>query len=194
MPFPIGAPQFGVNDAKIAKWLGDGSYGTPVDVMSVRVLSFQLNTVNAQLEGDDQITDTHARLISGTVGLTFGGANSEVLSVILDKTVGSSGTTPNRARTIDITGQNMPYFGLVGKIDSTRGGDMHIFVPMLKVMEGFSLNFTYGEYVIPELTCTAIIDDNFQNADDESVLAYLRWHETRTPITFPPVGIEPVGA
>jgi hypothetical protein len=145
--------------------------------------------VNAQLEGDDKITDTHARVISATVTLAFGGINPDVLAVITGRPAVVTGVAPNRVRTMEISGLNFPYFGLVGKTDSTRGGDMHLFAPMLKVMEGFQLRSEYGAYSIPELTCTAIADDNFVDEDDNSLLAYLIWHETLTAVALPPTGI-----
>ena len=61
MPFDIASPQFGLADAKIATWNATNDYGTEVDVMSVQLLGVTMQTVSADLTGDDQITATASR-------------------------------------------------------------------------------------------------------------------------------------
>jgi hypothetical protein len=178
--FDYGAPAVGLNDVKIAPLNADGTYGDEVDVPSVSLLGVDVQTVSAQLEGDDKITDTFANVIGAQVRVRFGSIDLEVLEVLTSASVEESGDTPNRYKKLDIGEDKMQYFGLCGKINSSRdSGDTHLWVPKIKVMEGFSLGFEYGTYSIPELTCMAVADDN------DTLIKPIR-HETAEAITIPP--------
>jgi len=178
--FDYGAPAVGLNDVKIATLESDGSYGTEVDVPSVQLLGADVQTVNAQLEGDDKITDAFANIISAQIRLRFGTVDLDVLAVISSAAVEESGDTPNRYKKLDIGEEKMVYFGICGKINSSRDdGDTHLWLPKVKVMEGFSMGFEYGSYSIPELTCMALADDN------DTLIKPIR-HETAEAITIPP--------
>jgi len=176
--FDAGGPQFGLDDAKIAVWNGDGTYGTAVDVPSVQMMDVQYQTVNGQLEGDDIITDTHAKARSAQVRIRFGSVSFPVLAVLTGvPTVSSPGARTQRFGKI-----NFPYFGLCGRALSTRdGGDTHLFVPQCKIMEGFTVSFQYGQYAIPEITCMAVYDTTFQDIY-RSVE-----HDVAQAVTVPPV-------
>jgi hypothetical protein len=184
--FGIGGPQFGLRDTKVATNDGDGTYGTAVDVPSVQLLGIQYQTVNAQLEGDDVITDTHAKAISAQMTVRFGSISLDVLEVITGKTIDESGTTPNQVRAMVFDGINFPYFAICGKSEATSGGgDTHIFVPKLKIMEGFQIQMQYGQYVIPELTAMAIGDSEYDAAPGAIFIPIE--HETAANIAIPPV-------
>lgn len=180
--FDFGAPEFGLYDAKIAVLdTSDDTYATAVDVPSVQALMGDLQTVNDQLEGDDKITDTHANVISAQVSLRFGTVDLDVLDVLMNDDREDSGSEPNQYSKLDIgDGSKFQYFGLCGKINATQGGgDTHVWFPKVKVMEGFSIGFEYGQYSIPELSCQAIVDAN-------GTLMKIIRHETAEAITIPP--------
>lgn len=167
--FGLGGPSFGLRDVKVAVWNGDGTYGVLVDVPSVQLFSENLQTVNAQLEGDDVITDIHAKAISGQVKVRFGSVALEVLEVITGRTILSTGVTPNRVDRLNFTGTNFEWFGICGRAESTgQDGDTHLFIPKCKVLEGFEVKFEYGQYTIPELTLMCVPDDQYTiNGEDE---------------------------
>lgn len=158
-------PSFGLNDAKIAVNNLDGTFGTLVDVPSVQMMGVNPQTVNAQLEGDDTITDTHARLISVQVTLRFGSINIAALEVItgLSKVLGGQVANNDQQEQLLFTGLNFPYFGITGMAEATSatGGNVQIFVPKVKIMEGFELTLEYGNYSIPNLTAMAVYDDDY---------------------------------
>ncbi len=154
---------FGLRDVKIAKRNNDGSYGTAVDVPSVQLLEASPQTINAQLEGDDTITAVHAVANRAQVRIRFGSLSVEALEVITGQTASLTGTTPNRKRTLTIDDVDFPYFGLVGKAVGAQGGDVHVFVPMLKAMEGFTATFEYGRFAVPEITAMALPDPEQNN-------------------------------
>lgn len=184
--FGIGGPQFGIRDAKVAENNGDGTFGEMQDVPSVQLLGVQLNTVNATLEGDDTETDTHAKAVSANMTIRFGSISLEVLEIITGKELMESGDTPNRVRAMTFDGLNFPYFAVCGKTEATSGGgDTHMFVPRVKIMEGFQVQMQYGQYVIPELTAKATRDSEFTAAPN--VIFIPIEHETAAEVAIPPV-------
>ena len=159
----IDGPTFSLRDAKIARWLGDGTYGQSYDVPAVRVLRTRIITVNGRLEGDGGIVDAHAESIAAEGTLQFGGGNLEVYAAITGNTRVTSGSTPNRIERVKFAKRAFPYFGICGKANSTDGtGDEHIWIPKVKIMEGFELGYEYGQYTQPELSFLAVPDDNYQ--------------------------------
>jgi hypothetical protein len=159
-----GAPQFGLQDVKVAAWIGDGTYGTPVDVPSVQMLGAILKVVAAMLEGDDQITATASRAISGESRLRFGSVSVAALEVILGNPSTTSGSTPNQYDNLRVSGgDNMPYFGICGKALAEEGvGCFHLFLPKCRIMQDVELaSLQYGQFAIPEVTVAAISDEDY---------------------------------
>jgi len=129
------------------------------------------------LEGDASIKDTHARIISATVRCRFAFSNLDVYGVLTGTNVTDSPTL--RRLTFDTN--NMPYFALVAKVPHTQGsGDTHIFIPKLKVMEGFQLSAEYGRYITPELTMTAVKEGSVWK------VVNIIEHTTAQSLTIPP--------
>jgi hypothetical protein len=177
----FGNPTFGLRDLKIATWNSAANYGTAVDIPSAQLYEVSPETVSAELEGDDVITATHAFAISATVRIRFGSVPLEVLQILTGNTYDSYGTTPSRIRSLVIDAISFPYFGICGKALSTEdSGDMHIFVPKLKVMDGFTIGFQYGQFTIPEITCKAVPGIN------NKIVEYIL-HETAANVALPPV-------
>lgn len=160
MPFTQGAPSFGLADVKIASWTSAGTYGTPVDVMSVQMMGVTMQMVQAQLTGDDQITATAARAIGGTVQVRFGGINIDALEVLTGKTA----TTISSVEQLQIEGgDRMPYVGLIGKALVEEGsGDIWVYVPKAKIMSDFTIAMLeYGAFAIPEVTLQLVGDGSY---------------------------------
>jgi hypothetical protein len=181
--FEFGGPQFGLDDSKIAVLNTDGSYDAALDVPSVQMLGANIQTVNAMLEGDDQITDTHAITISGEIKLRFGSIPFAVVQALMgrDYVQSHAANSTDRVWTQKIGNEKLPYFGLCGRALSTQDdGDTHLFIPKLKIMQGFEIGFQYGQYVIPELTCAAV------RHPDWDAIAILIKHEVAVAVTLPP--------
>lgn len=180
-----GAPQFGLNDCKVATWNATDDYDTAVDVPSVQMLSTELVVVTAQLEGDDQITATASRATGGNVSMRFGSVSLAALEVILGQSITSSVASPNTVKQLQVGGgDKMPYFGVVGRALAEEGtGDFHVFIPKCKVMGNVTLvNLEYGQFAIPELTVFAVNDDTYD-------IINMIEHQTATAIAVPPANI-----
>lgn len=185
--FDFGALSYGLRDAKIAVNNLDGTFGTAVDVPSVQLLVANLQTVNAELTGDDRITATAARIISAQITIRFGSVDLDILEIMTGASIDNSGTTPNRRRQLDISNRRLPYFGIAGKADAEEGsGDNHVFVPKLKLMEGFEIRLEYNTFSTPEITCRAVGDDQFLDADDLASVIQVVQYETSTTVALPP--------
>ena len=180
-----GAPQFGLNDVKIALWTSTGVYGTAVDVPSVQMMGVNLDQITAKLEGDDKITATQAMAIGGTIQLRFGSVSLLALEVMLGNAITSSVASPNQVKQIKIAGgDTMPYFGICGKaLAAQGGGDFHVFLPMVKLASQIQLaNLQYGQFAIPEMTIDAVDDETYG-------VVSLITHQTAVAVVIPPANI-----
>lgn len=181
MPFDVGAPQFGLNDGKIAPW---PAYTPLTDVMSIQMGSVAMEVVTAILTGDDRQTAVSSNAIGGTVQMRWGGLNLSMLAVLLGKPVAVSQSVSN----VQITGgQKLPYVGIILKALSAETGDTWLFIPKAKITSSFTLvQMEYGAFAIPEVTMQ-IVDDAQWGAIN--VLT----HPTDLPITvMPPANIAQV--
>ena len=180
-----GAPQFGLNDVKIATWTATDTYATAVDVPSVQLMGAVLQIISAQLEGDDTITATAARAIGGEVRIRFGSVNMAALEVLLGNTATSSVSTPNEVKQLKLAGgDNMPYFGIVGRALAEEGiGDFQVFMPKVRITSDITLaTLEYGAFAIPEFTAQAVNDTTY------GILSVIE-HEAPTTIVIPPINI-----
>lgn len=174
----INAYKFGLNDCKVATWSSAESYGTAVDVESIQLMGIEFNAESGQLEGDDIITDVHAKTQSVTVRIRFGFKDLDVIEVLTGVTNTES---PPNSESMVFGRDNMPYFAICGRVDSTEGGgDMQIFIPKCKLMEGFGLSMEKGTYVTPEITAMAVYEGTTYG------MAKAIQHATAAAVTIPP--------
>lgn len=189
MPFDsYGAPQFGLNDVKIATWNGTNDYDDEVDVPSVQMMGTTLQVVSAQLEGDDEITATASRAIGGQIQLRFGSISMTALEVLLGQSATSSVSSPNEVKQLQIDGgDNLPYFGIVGlALAEEGGGDTQIFLPKCRITSDVQIAMLqYGQFAIPEMTVQAVSDGTWG-------IVNVVQHETTTAIAIPPANIAQV--
>lgn len=181
MPFEVGAPQFGLNDGKIAPW---PAYTPLTDVMSIQMGQVTMEVISAILTGDDRQTAISANAIGGTVQMRWGGLNLSMLGVLIGKPPVVSASVSN----VQIVGsQKMPYIGVILKALSAEIGDTWLFLPKCKITSSFTLvQMEYGAFAIPEVTLQ-VVDDAQYGAIN--VLT----HPTDVPITvMPPANIAPL--
>lgn len=146
---------FGLEDVKVAAWNSAENWGSAYDLNGAHMMQVELQTVNGILEGDDEIKDAHAKVISGSMQVRFAFDDLNVLGVITGQTVTDSASV--NAITFDTT--DLPYFGICGKLSNTGdAGCSMLFAPKVKIMEGFRVGGQYGQYTTPELTATMIRD------------------------------------
>lgn len=168
---------FGLDDVKIAPWTNPQVWGSAVDLVGAQSIELELNTVNGMLEGDDQIVDAHAKIISGSFTARWAFRDLAVYTVLTGETVDDSAAVD--ALTFDTS--NMPYFGICGRILDTDGsGDLHLFMGKCKLMEAFTIGGQYGQFLIPQLSGTIV-----REGDLYGVARFFQ-HATAQAITIPP--------
>lgn len=184
MPFEQGAPQFGMNDAKVAVWNATDDYGDISDVMGVQMASVSMQIISAIANGDDRIVAAGARATGAQVQLRFVGLNLSMLSVITGIAVDVLSSVSNL---MVEGGERMPYFGLIVKSLSEEIGDTWVFVPKCKVMSDFTpFQGEFGTFTTPEITLQCVPDETWG-------LANFITHPTDVEITaMPPTDIAPI--
>lgn len=184
MPFDQGAPQFGINDAKIALWNATDDYGSLVDVMGVQMGQVTAQIISAIANGDDQIVAAAARLNGFQLQLRWVGLNPTSLAVM---TGVSTDTISSVINMQFVGGERMPYFGGIIKALSEEVGDTWVFLPKMKIMSDFVIfQGEFGAFTTPEVTVQAVPDETWG-------LANVITHPTDVAITtIPPENIAEV--
>lgn len=184
MPFDQGAPQFGVNDAKIATWNATDDYGTLVDIMGIQMAQATMQIISAIANGDDQIVAAAARLTGAQLQLRFVGMNPTSMAVITGVSTDTISSVINQQFT---GGERMPYFGAIIKALSEEIGDTWVFLPKCKIMSDFVFfQGEFGAFSTPEVTVQCVADETWG-------LANFITHPTDVPITvIPPANIAEV--
>lgn len=183
-----GAPQWGINDCKIAVWTATDTYGSAVDVPAIQALNTVARVSSAELQGDDRIVATASRVIGAQITLRFGSINLGVLEVLTGNTATSSVSSPNEVKNLRVlAGNKLPYFGIVGKALSEEGsGDFLVFIPKAKIMGDINLvQLEFGNFAIPELTVMAVDDETYGPIN-------LVERETAAAVTIPPANIDTI--
>jgi len=186
MGFDVSSPQFGLADVKIATWNATDDYSAEVDVMSVQLLGVSMQTVSADLVGDDQITATASRAVSGTVQLRFGGISIAALEVLFGVTATSSVASPNNVRSFRLTGGlETPYWGLTGRsLSAEDSGDTLIFLPKCRIMGDVTLaTLEYGAFSIPQIEARIVSDSTY------GMINVITRQTGSTTVTVPPTNI-----
>ncbi len=180
-----GAPQFGLDDLKVATYNDTNDYGSEVDVMAAQAMNTIMRVINAELEGDDVIVATASRPIGAQIEMRFGSVSLAALEVMIGNTATSSVASPNEVKQFKIAGgERLPYFGMAGKALAEEGsGDTTVFVPKCRIMSDFQLiQLEYGTFAIPSVTVMAVPDDTYG-------LLNIIEHQTSTAIAIPTANI-----
>lgn len=184
MPFDQGAPQFGLNDAKIATWNATDDYGSLVDIMGVQMAQATAQIVSAIANGDDSIVAAAARLTGFQLQMRWVGMNPTSLAIITGVSVDTISSVNNLQF---VGGERMPYFGAIIKALSEEIGDTWVFLPKCKIMSDFvPFQGEFGTFTTPEVTVQCVPDETWG-------LANIITHPTDVPITvIPPENIAEV--
>lgn len=171
-----GSVPFGLDLINVYVLSGE-TPGSAVPVPIGRTFGIEPNEETKELTGYNAVAASTTTQLSGDVTLEYGGTDLAVLAAITGATVATSGTTPNRIKTLDIgsSGVNRPYCLVIGKSLGDDGGDLWLKVWKIKFAVP-PLTWQESEYQVSTLTGTAV-----RNAAGKffSVLQ----HETATTIS-----------
>ncbi|TXH08855.1 MAG: hypothetical protein E6R03_17515 [Hyphomicrobiaceae bacterium] len=117
--------SYTLTDLLVARYdFNAGTYGNPVALSNGQMAEIEVEADNDQLRGYGAKT----RLLSVNVGAKVvigqGGIDIAALVIMAGVSTQTSGTTPNRVRTVDFSagGAGMPYFGMIGVAATDDGG------------------------------------------------------------------------
>src|SRR5687768_4504525 len=164
MPFETGAPQFGLNDAKVAPWIAGTpvTYSPLVDVMGVQMAQATLQIISAIANGDDAIVAAASRLTGAQLQMRFVGMNPSVLEVLTGEAAVEDALSSGIFNTQFLGGERMPYFGAIIKALSEEEGDTWVFLPKCKIMSDFVLfQGEFGAFSTPEVTVQCVPDADY---------------------------------
>lgn len=159
--FDTGMPTFGLRKCIIAVNNLDGTFGTAVVVPSIKIFNVDYKTVSGKLEGDDSITATAAIAVEAECDLQFGGVTMAAYQVLTGINPTSSGSGAGYNAKMLFSNVSFPYFAILGQAYSAQTGDTHMFVPKIKIMSGFALKMEYGQFIIPDIKASAVLDPNY---------------------------------
>lgn len=184
MAFDTGAPQFGINDAKIATWISTGNYGTVTDVFGIQMAAADLQVISAIANGDDTIVAAGARLTGAMLRMRFVGMNPSTFAILLGIALDTISSIINLQV---VGGEKLPYFGAIVKSLSEETGDTWVFLPKCKIMSDFTpFAGEFGTFTTPEVQVQCVPDETWG-------LANFITHPTDVPITvMPPANIAEV--
>lgn len=141
--------------------IGPATYAAKVDLVGVRIMTWEPTYKSLELRGDNQILDTD--VIPGVVTgkLEYAKIHQDALAILWGGTQADSGVTPNQVSTFTLTGGQLPaYFKLEVQCKTTdfftQPGDIHFVLYKCKIVTGPMMEMTDADYGIQALTFKAV--------------------------------------
>lgn len=151
---------YGVRDAKIAQWLSSGSWGTLYDLPAVNRIEYNPTLTEGQLEGDDELVDSYAKII-GVEGRVVFGDNGTVRPELMQIILGTSNASSGSKERMKVGASNPNYFGIAWKIvNSENTGEDHFLIYKARITN-LQYSAQYGGYVVPEISFRGVADANY---------------------------------
>lgn len=180
-------PPYDIVDAKLFARTPGGGFGPLIDIPSIDQLTLRTNNKSQTGRGDGRITAVASAVESANV--TF--RNLSIVQQILEAITGSPtylyGTTPDQVRHMMVGSGRFKWFGIIGQALNGDLGDTHVFIPYMKIMEQFEMNFAYNEFVAPQITAMALGDPVIVDSFGLPAVYGIYEHETATALVVPPV-------
>jgi hypothetical protein len=175
-----------IDSAVIATNNGDGTWGTNYPVKGVISVQMELEMKSGEQPGDGILYAILSKVYAGNGTFQFvNQENFSVIASIIGSTVESSG-----GDFTNLFGRNYaPYFSLCGRtyLDDAVG-DYQIWIPKLKVTEGFSIGIADNEFVLPEFTARAVVDE-YVTRNSVPQIAVLRANAVARAAQIPMLGV-----
>lgn len=148
MSTPNDGKPFGLNEIVLVSMDGLTSVAL---TDKERTLEFQETVVSAEFQGGDKLTGivTQPTGIKGKI--EHGGISLEAYALMTGHTYAATGTTPNRAGTLEADSARYPYFKIYGKSLGDESDDVHILIYKAKLTSGLKGTFKYGEFMATEI-------------------------------------------
>lgn len=159
--FQYGDLEYDIDDAKVARRNGDGTYGTLIDVTSINMARITFNAKTQDGRGDGGITAVASANESGSITIRNLGIPDGLLSTFYGMSSDEYGSGDSAYKILDmVAGYPFPYFGMVLRSfdNENAGSGALIEIPKIKIMSNFDWNLSYNEFVQPEMTGRVLPD------------------------------------
>lgn len=185
--FNVGGPQYDVDDVKIARNNGDGTFGTWIDVPSCDLFVATVRLKSAEMRGDARITAIASAAEAAEVQVRMGSFSFDAYEVIFGSTVSESGSGSGEKIEMSIGAtQRMPYFGVIARsLAGESDGGTLIFLPYLKIMQPLGLRVEYNTFSMPEVNALALGDPTLVDGAGRPLLMKVKGYATLPTVTYP---------
>ena len=159
-------------------YTGSTAYSTPFGLRELRVIVTTTNkaltpsqTLSAkevvtaeQLEGDDSIVAEHAFPTNVEWEIEAGGIPIAAYALMTGRTISSAGATPTRTNTLTMaSGDQYPYFTLLGRSVADDGGDVWVYLYKCKITDPIDGKFEQGKFFTSGIKGIAVADSSNSN-------------------------------
>lgn len=185
--FSLGGPQYDVDDVKIFRNNGDGTFGPLVDVPSVDLFVSTIRMKSAEMRGDARITAIASQAEAAEVQIRMGSFSIAAYEVIFGSTSATSGSGSTEKLELEVTAsQVMPYFGVIARsLGGESSGGTLMFLPYMKIMQPVSVRVEYNTFSMPEVNGLALGDPVLTGADGRPLLFKIKGYAQLPTIAYP---------
>lgn len=160
---------------------------TLIDLPVARTLSFSEAEDFEDLRGDDELITSHGSGASVEWELESGGISLEALVALSGGTLTTSGVDPATTKTYrKKTGDQKPFFCLIGQSISDSGGDLHCIIYRAKVTDNVEGEFGDQEFFLTSASGKGFGSRRTAPADELGTVYDFVHHQTITDIVVPP--------
>lgn len=153
-----GGPQYDIVEMVIFRNNRDGTFGSPIQVPSINLVTVRYNYKTRQTTGNGRVTYVYSQIESLTVTFRNFSINQQIAGLIMNADSYLYGATPNRHRRMTSGNNRQKYFGIAAKCLAGDEGDTHFMVPYMMVDQAFEWSFQYNDFVQPQIQATAVGD------------------------------------
>jgi hypothetical protein len=184
------AIPFGLRDVKLIPYTDLTAVTletTLVDLPVSRTLSFTEAEEFEDLRGDDELITSHGSGPNVEWELEAGGISLEALVAMNGGEITTTGTTPDAVKTYrKKTGDQKPFFAIVGQSISDSGGDLHCIIYRAKVTDNIEGEFGDQEFFLTKCSGKGYGSRRTAPADELGTVYDFVHHETITTIVALP--------
>lgn len=171
-----GEVGYTIVDLRIAALLSTGLYGTSVQLDYLQELEFTTQADTDMIKAFGYQVESLSVPTHATGTMQLGSIDFSAYVILAGLTEVISGTAPTEQSILDILAggeSGLPYFGVVGKLQSVLGADLHVgfFKAKLDTVPGFRME--QNRFILPQSAMTMIV-----NNQTDRKLVRLERHET----------------
>lgn len=175
--FTYGDALYDIDDAKVAAWNGDGTYGTLIDVPGISSARIEFVPKTQDGYGDGGLILTASAIQQANMTIRNFGIKADMIEALFGASSDEYSPGASAYTIVDMpVGVPLPYFGMVIRSfdNEIANAGALIFVPKIRVVGNFQWELSYNNFVQPELTGRALPDGNLPSNISVNVSRFVR--------------------